>query len=274
MNRFFLHGPSWRGYSAAPLVSATLLGAAYAFHDGHRFRWIPCLLCAAAAFASHRGAAALMTLLDPSGDTGPEASSPDRRRWEAVAGIAAAFVLGLGVSLVTGPGVFLSGALGMGLAIALASPPVPLAYLGSGIGEGLVGLLAGPVPVVAAHLGQGGALHAGVLIVSLPAGLLAVGIVLSAQRDRVREDASEGRLTLAVILGEGAARWAGHAAFACAHLAIVAGVLLEELPRSTLVGLSTLPAIAWAAERAPRLTAALAAVTIGLVAVALLARRI
>ena len=235
----------WRAFPAGPLMATVALGGAYAYHDGLPLRAAPLLLCLLAVLAAQIGLGGLMSLLDP--EAAPLPAPPDEGAGAAVVVLAcvAAFGLGLSAAVMSQPLVFLAGAVGALAAVALVLPVLPVAYLGNGVGEVVLLVLAGPVPTVAAYASQGGGLHAGVLAASAPAGLFSIGIVLLSQRGSADTDSVADRPTLAVIAGPSVARWLPWGAFTLAYSSLAAVVLWGEFPHAALAGLATIPATAW-----------------------------
>lgn len=137
----------------------------------------------------------------------------------ALAGLAAlrGSVLPLGVA---------AGALALALAYSL--PPVRLAYRGAG--EATVGLLFGPVAVLAGHYARGGQPFAPLpLRLGLAAGLLVAAILVANEVPDAPDDALFGKRTLVVRLGPQNG-WLLFVALVAAAFGIVAGAVPAVRP--------------------------------------------
>jgi 1,4-dihydroxy-2-naphthoate octaprenyltransferase len=230
-------------------VAAVALGGAYGWYEGYSVHWLPWVLCALGAVAAHWGLGTLMGVLDPTAVPGGGVPARGPAWVPVLGGTVLAFFLGLWAAVLSDPLVFLAGAVASVAVVGLVAPPLPLAYLGHGVGEIVIFAISGPAPVVAAHASQGGRLHPGVLLASVPAGLFGLAIVLSAQTLSSEGDRSRGRLTLASIAGARRAGLLSASAYALAYVGIALNVLLGEYPRPALAGLAIAPVMAFALAR-------------------------
>ncbi|MDI7278145.1 MAG: 1,4-dihydroxy-2-naphthoate octaprenyltransferase [Anaerolineae bacterium] len=151
---------------------------------------------------------------------------------------AGAAVLAL-LALREGPGLWLLAAIGVASSLAYTGRPL---YLASrGLGELVVGLNFGPVLVAAGYYVQAHALPAGLLLTSLPLGLLVTAILYVNEMPDYAGDRAAGKRTLVVRLGRQRASWGYALLVALAYLSIVAGVLARQLPPEALIALASLP---------------------------------
>ena len=154
----------------------------------------------------------------------------DRRemaRWGCTL-LAAGVLFGALLTLHAGAGVIVLGLTGIALAVLYSLPPVQLSA--RGLGEAAVAIAFGILPLCGAAWLQGAAVDVAALLLSLPVSLWTAAILLINEVPDAAADASVGKRTLAVRLGDtGSARLylALHAGAVLALLGLVAiGALL------------------------------------------------
>ena len=158
-----------------------------------------------------------------------------------VACLAAAAVLGIGLVAHGGWPILAIGVVSLALAWAYTGGPYPLAY--HGLGDPFVLVFFGVVPVAGTYFLQTGRFDAVAWLAGVPAGLLAVAIlVVNNLRDR-DTDARSGKRTLAVRIGDAATRAEYRIAVGGAYAALLplawlegAAVLLPLLTAPLAVG--------------------------------------
>lgn len=244
------------GYTP-PLLATVALGALYAVYDGHPFRPGAFVLCVLGSFFAHLAANAANDVFDHLSGADAAAETTESRDFggsgvltsglatvgEAVAvallALGLAFVFGLAVALVSGPGVLGIAAVGLVLGVLYSAPPLALSHLGRGLGEAAVFLAFGPVPVAGAYYAQTGRFDAGALFVSVPAGLLVTAILYNHHFTHPAGDAAVGKLSPVVVLGERRALRGSWALPALAYLAVLWNVRQEDYPGWSVLALAT-----------------------------------
>lgn len=159
-----------------------------------------------------------------------------RRVLHVSAAAAGAAALG-GVYVVAASGHLLLlplGLFGLAAGVCYSLPPVRLAY--RGVGETLIGICYGPVPVMAAFLMQTGRLSWQAGAVSVPVGLTIFNVILINEFPDEPADRLAGKRNLVVRLGRRGAAWV----YAAAGLLTAASLAL-------LAALSAATPAAWAA---------------------------
>ncbi len=155
---------------------------------------------------------------------------------------ALAFVGGLGLAYARGWIVLALGLGGIAVSYLYSAGPLPIAA--TPWGEVAVGLLMGPLEVMAAEIAAIGSVSWLGLLVSIPVACSVSAILLGNNlRDRIR-DAAGGRKTLAVLLGPGAARYFLAALVGAVFVWCSALALLGWLPPGVLLTALALP-VGW-----------------------------
>lgn len=147
--------------------------------------------------------------------------------WWGAALVALAVLAGLLLIALKGPWVVAFGVAGLGLGLLYSMPPVKLNA--RGLGEAVVGIAFGVLPVCGAAWLQTGAVTPEALLLSLPVAAWVANILVINEVPDAEADARAGKRTLAVRLGPAGTRglYQGlHAAAALAVLAAVAGGML------------------------------------------------
>ncbi|MDR1015840.1 MAG: prenyltransferase [Coriobacteriales bacterium] len=164
----------------------------------------------------------------------------DETRRVALLFVAVALVLGLVVLLVRGWEVLVFAGCALVLGLAYAGPPLRLSY--HGLGELVIGVIFGPLVVVAAYFVACGRIDPIALWTSVPTGLLALNIVHTHAIMDFEPDKAARRTTLAVALGSRkVAAGISAAIVAGAYGVTVTGVALGYLPLLSLAVLLTVP---------------------------------
>jgi 1,4-dihydroxy-2-naphthoate octaprenyltransferase len=144
----------------------------------------------------------------------------------ALGGYLAAVAAGLAIVAWREPGVLWLGVAGLAGAFFYHAPPLRLCY--RGLGELAVGLCYGPLICSGTYLVQRGTVPVGVVLASLPLGILIAAFLWINEFPDYSADALSGKRTLVVRLGRPAA------ARGFAALGIVAGLALAGLPAAGL----------------------------------------
>lgn len=225
-------------------MSSMLLGAAAAVHDGAR-AWGWLALAVLGIFALEWAKNASGEIYDFDSGTDQAVSEADRspfsggkrvlvdgllsvrETWAiAVAGYAICIAAGLAIALLREPAVLWLGLAGVALAFFYHAPPLKLSY--RGWGEGAVFIAYGPLVCAGTYLVMARALHAWVIWLALPLGLLIAAFLWINEFPDYRADAGAGKRTLVVRLGRvRAARafaWLVGTAFALLPVSLAFGV--------------------------------------------------
>lgn len=161
-----------------------------------------------------------------------------------------AYLLGIacGLALVLGrePGVLAIGLAGVALAYAYHGRPFRLAY--RGLGEAAVALVYGPLIAAGTYLVQIGRVDRGVVLASLPLGLLVGAFLWINEFPDYRADAACGKRNLVVRLGRRRASRVFAGGLAAAFLLLSALPFLG-LPAGVLLGWAGAPPALGAARR-------------------------
>lgn len=165
----------------------------------------------------------------------------------AIALYVIALALGIWLTLLKGPGILVFGALGVAAGILYSLPSVMLS--GRGIGEAIIGIAFGVIPVVGAAWLQSGVVDGQVLLVSIPVSAWVAAILLMNEVPDRAADARAGKRTLPVRLGVQATRRIYEALQLAAAVAIVAMIWRGQLPLAALVLPVLLLPAAWIAAR-------------------------
>jgi len=173
-----------------------------------------------------------------------------RQTWViAAAAYAVGIACGLAIALAREPAVLWLGLAGVSLACFYHAPPLRLAY--RGLGELAVALVYGPMIATGTYLVQVGRVDGGILLASLPLGLLVAAFLWINEFPDYRADAACGKRNLVVRLGRRTASRVFAALVLTAFLVLTLLPLLG-VPGSVLVGwVGAVPGL-WAAGRLVR----------------------
>ncbi|MBD3399811.1 MAG: 1,4-dihydroxy-2-naphthoate octaprenyltransferase [Candidatus Coatesbacteria bacterium] len=152
----------------------------------------------------------------------------------------AATGLGLVIWLLT-PGnlILWLGLFGVLTGAAYTAPPLRLGY--RGLGEAVIALDFGLLPVVGGFYVQTGAYHPAALYAGITPSLLILAVIWINQFPDYQADAAVGKRTLVVRLGRRRSRWIFAALLTGVYLASLMLTLLDRAPWWTLLVWTTLP---------------------------------
>lgn len=131
------------------------------------------------------------------------------------------------------------GLIGLVSAIIYTAPPLKLGY--RGLGEVLVAINFGPLPVLGAYFLQTGTLSWTAFWASLPVAILVFLILLINEVPDLDADRKAGKRTLVVLLSPARAVHLYAAMLFLSFALIILGILLGVLPLWTLLALFTIP---------------------------------
>ncbi len=238
----------WIRTLRAPFLTASgmpvLLGAFAASRHAGIFAWDRFLLTMGAVLCVHAGANVANDYYDYV--TGADTMNPEPTPFSggsrviqdglvsaraslalAIAFLAAGLVMGLILnSMIPGNKVILLGIAGILCGFLYSAVPVKLSY--RGLGEVVIFIAFGPLTVMGAYLCQTGTLNLFSFLISIPAGLLVLAILLVNEVLDLKWDSKAGKRTLAVMLGPGRA----YGLFLTVYLAAfgsIAGLLFAGL---------------------------------------------
>jgi 1,4-dihydroxy-2-naphthoate octaprenyltransferase len=150
--------------------------------------------------------------------------------------------------VVPGNGVLLLGFLGVVCGVVYTAVPAKLSYRGAG--EFLVFFSFGPLVVAGSYLCQADTLDSFAFLVSLPAGLLVVSILLINEVLDITSDSRAGKRTLIVALGERRGYTLFLLTYVGAFVWLALGLVLRVYP--PVAGLAFLPLVAFIRQILPR----------------------
>ena len=246
------------------MVVPVVLGAVLAWQQGFAFQWGLFLLTFLGALAAHLGANVTNDVFDfgegtdqaaqqlmPEGTTiatGSQTLMSGNMSLKAFRGLAIvlfaiALLCGIVIALAR-PWALAFGVAGFLLAFFYVAPPLRLAYIGRGLGEIDILISFGILPLVGAYYVQSGNISISALLVSLPIGLYTTAVLYFHHFLHWRADASVGKLTPVVALGERNARIAGAILLLLIALTIILDASLQVLPwYSFLAAFTILPVL-------------------------------
>jgi 1,4-dihydroxy-2-naphthoate octaprenyltransferase len=147
----------------------------------------------------------------------------------SIALFAAGLVMGLILnSMIPGNKVILLGSAGILCGFLYSAVPAKLSY--RGLGEVVIFIAFGPLTVMGAYLCQAGELNLFSFLISIPAGLLVLAILLVNEVLDLEWDSKAGKRTLAVRLGQGRAYWLFLIVYLTAFGSIAALLLADHAP--------------------------------------------
>jgi 1,4-dihydroxy-2-naphthoate octaprenyltransferase len=246
------------------MVVPVVLGAVLAWQQGFAFQWGLFLLTFVGALTAHLGANVTNDVFDfgegtdqaaqqlmPEGTTIATGSqtlisgnmSLKAFRALAIVLFAIALLCGIIIALAR-PWALAFGVAGFLLAFFYVAPPLRLAYIGRGLGEIDILISFGILPLVGAYYVQSGTISISALLVSLPIGLYTTAVLYFHHFLHWRADASVGKVTPVVALGERNARIAGAILLLLIALTIILDASLQVLPwYSFLAAFTILPVL-------------------------------
>ncbi|MEW5823338.1 MAG: prenyltransferase [Pseudomonadota bacterium] len=159
---------------------------------------------------------------------------------------ALAALIGLGLGLVTSPGLYLLGLGGVLIGWGYSAPP--LALNSRGLGELAVALGFSLLPAGAFWV-QSAALDSNALLIGLPGGLLTAALLYINQFPDRQADAQAGKRHWVVRLAPRQARWGYPLLLVLAYGGLLLLVVQSRLPPAALAGLLALPMSLFAAHQ-------------------------
>lgn len=149
-------------------------------------------------------------------------------------------ILGIWITILSGPGIIWLGLTGAFSAYFYTAPPVRLAAR-RGLGELTVALNFGPLALVGAVYALTGQFSWQALMLGIPVGLLTSAILWINQFPDIESDRVTGKINLVVVLGRARARWGYLLLIAGAVALLVYWVKLGVLPPGAVLALMALP---------------------------------
>jgi 1,4-dihydroxy-2-naphthoate octaprenyltransferase len=247
------------------IVLPVLLGTAVAWRETHVFHPLLFLLALLAAVLCHAGANVINDYFDfrsGADNLNPAPLSPYAGgsrmiqrglltpRQIYIYGLvllSTAVLIGLVLVAITGAPLLAIGLLGVASAWLYSAPPIAINY--RGLGEVLIGLNFGVLPVLGACYVQVRAFPASALAASLPIAFLASEILYVNQFPDYAWDKAAGKRTLVVALGRERGVRVYPLFAAAALLCVVAAVASNLLPPASLLALAAAAPV-WLATRA------------------------
>ena len=257
-----MRGPLfWLKAARAPFFTGSLapiiVGTATAFYEAGTMNWPFAALALLALVCLHAGANLANDYYDHvSGSdeinvtraapfTGGSRFIQDGRAqpWEILAAslVSLAFGAAIGVYLavVTGWPILVLGILGGATGFFYTAPPLKLGY--RGMGEPVVFLDFGLLPVLGAHYLQTGTFSTGAAVSGVSVGLLMTNVLWINQFQDLEADAAVSKRHWVVRLGRRASSRVHAALFALAYAAIIVGIVWRVLPAWAALGLLSFP---------------------------------
>jgi 1,4-dihydroxy-2-naphthoate polyprenyltransferase len=233
---------------------SVLTGAAVAAHAGH-FRWLPFLLAWLGAVTVQVGTNLTNVYYNykakgPSGSfqPDPQGSSaviqlgllrPEQVRQGGFTAFAIAVVVGLALVWMSGWKILLMGLPGMAAGYFYAGPPLRLGR--AALGVITVFVFIGPVMVGGTYYAMALSASNVALLVSIPIGLLAAGIMHTNDLRDLESDIANGKWTLSTLLGRSGANVLLAGMDVAAYLVILGAVIAGVLPWPALLVLVSVP---------------------------------
>lgn len=247
------------------IVLPVLLGTAVAWREAQAFHPVLFLLAMLAALLCHAGANVVNDYFDfasgadnlnPTPLTPYAGGSrtiqrglltPAQTNKYGLTLLSTAVLLGLVLAARTGIPLLAIGLTGVASAWLYSAPPIAINY--RGLGEALIGLNFGVLPVLGAYYVQAQALSFMAFAASLPLAFLASAILYVNQFPDYEWDRAAGKRTLVVALGRERGARIYPLFAAAALLVVVAAVASNALPGTSLLALAAAPPV-WTAARA------------------------
>lgn len=257
-----MRGPLfWLKAARAPFFTGSLapiiVGTATAFYEAGTMSWPFAALALLALVCLHAGANLAndyydhltgndeINLTRAAPFTGGSRFIQDGKAqpWEILAAslVSLAFGAAIGVYLVavTGWPILVLGILGGATGFFYTAPPLKLGY--RGVGEPVIFLDFGLLPVLGAHYLQTETFSAGAAVAGLCVGLLMTNVLWINQFQDAEADAAVSKRHWVVRLGRRASARVHAALFALAYAAIIAGIVWRVLPPWAALGLLSFP---------------------------------
>jgi 1,4-dihydroxy-2-naphthoate octaprenyltransferase len=244
------------------MVAPVVLGAVLAWQEQHMFQWGLFGLTLVGALAAHLGANVVNDVFDFAAGadsraqelqseggalatgsqallSGKASLSYYRRAWVLL--FALALLSGLVLSLFR-PWVLLLAVIGFLLAFFYVAPPLRLAYIGRGLGELVIFIAFGLLPLIGSYYVQAGSFSLSAILAALPIGLYTMLVLYFHHFLHWRADRAVAKKTPVVLLGETRARQLGGILLALTALLILLDVLLGVFPwYGALAALTVIP---------------------------------
>jgi 1,4-dihydroxy-2-naphthoate octaprenyltransferase len=151
--------------------------------------------------------------------------------------------IGLYLVLLRGWPLLLLGVGGVFLAFFHNAPPFRLYYLLPGLGELAVGIGCGPLVVLGSYYVQTQRLSGEALWASIPVGLLIAAVLYINEFPDCEADRLAGKKTIPAVMGRERAVWGYVTLMVAAYAAILIGIVLGNLPVTSLLALLALPLV-------------------------------
>jgi 1,4-dihydroxy-2-naphthoate polyprenyltransferase len=158
----------------------------------------------------------------------------------ALSALGIAALAGLPFLILQGPGLLLFAIVGAFSAYYYTAPPLRLAAR-RGLGELIVGLNFGPLMTAGTVFALTGQFSWMAFFIGLPIGLLTTAILWINQFPDMIPDALSGKNNLVVVLGKKRARWGYLLILTAAFGSVIAGILLNVLPITSVLALIGIP---------------------------------
>jgi len=157
----------------------------------------------------------------------------------AVVTVLGGILIGLFLLAQSGPLLFWIGLGGVLVVLAYTAGPFPLAY--NGLGEVAVGIFMGPLMVLGAYYVMAGQASWTPVLVGIPIGSMCAAILDANNIRDVEADRAVNKRTLAVLLGQRAARWEYAVLVGGAYVLLALLVIAGVVPWPVLLAGVTLP---------------------------------
>lgn len=157
----------------------------------------------------------------------------------ALAGFAAAGVLGVILVAARGWPILLIGILSVAAGYAYTGGPLPLGYVG--LGDGVVFVFMGLVATAGAYYVQTATVSGSVVWAAFPLAALVDAILVVNNLRDLKDDRSRGKRTFATLIGPAATRAHFLVLIVAAYGSIAAGAWLGRLPSLSALALLTIP---------------------------------
>src|SRR6266581_4308355 len=264
MNRLQLLFQATRARTLPVMLAPVLIGSVLAWQQGTPFQWALFVLALLGALAAHLGANVVNDVFDFAEGTDQTAQkmvsegttlatgsqalmrgqlSLGTYRGLAVALFALALVCGIVLTFFR-PWTLAFGVAGFLLAFFYVARPLRLAYVGRGLGELDILISFGILPLVGSYYVQAGKVTLIALLASLPIGLYTTAVLYFHHFLHWRADATVGKITPVVALGEARARLAGAILLVLIAILILLDATLSVFPwYSAIAAFTVIPVL-------------------------------
>src|SRR6266568_4516868 len=260
MSKLQLFLQTTRARTLPVMIAPVVIGAVLAWQQGFHFQWGLFVLTLIGSLAAHLGANVVNDVFDfgagadqaaqkmmPEGTTIATGSqglltgklSPAAYRGLTVALFTVALLCGIILTFFR-PWALAFGIAGFLLAFFYVAPPLRLAYIGRGLGEVDILISFGILPLVGSYYVQAGNVTLNALLASLPIGLYTTAVLYFHHFLHWRADATVGKITPVVALGEASARVVGAILLLCVALTIFLDALLNVFPWYSIIAAFTI----------------------------------